>query len=121
MNDKNILIVEDEILIAQLIRESVTQFGFQADVVKSGPEALEYVQTNQVDLILMDVMLGGPLNGIDTVVEIQKQSLEIPVVYATGAMIEKDAPELTATNPAGVVKKPIHIGQLIQTIKEILD
>ena len=79
-----ILIVEDEALIAEHMRERLTQLGaLVVDVVDSGPDALISAQWKRPELVLMDIELKGTMTGTDTAVEIRKLRA-IPVIFLTG-------------------------------------
>lgn len=78
-----ILVVEDEALTAMLMKALLGQLG-HTDVytVASGERALSFVAENPPQLIFMDVMLAGALDGIETTLEITKIK-PIPVIYTT--------------------------------------
>ena len=82
MNKKNILLVEDEALIAIMEKSELEKYGYTVAHLKSGEKAIKYIDENynKIDLILMDIDLG---NGIDGT-EAGKRILEkhnIPVVF----------------------------------------
>ena len=82
-NQLHFLIVEDEPMMAILLKKLLAQLGYeQVSWVKSGEEAIAAAQNTQFDLILMDINLEGELDGIQTAEIIQSKS-EIPVIYAT--------------------------------------
>lgn len=81
---KNILIVEDELIISLMLEQMVENLGHNVLAkVTSGEEAIEVANTTQPDLILMDIRLQGDMDGIETMEEIRK-SLNVPVIYITG-------------------------------------
>jgi CheY-like chemotaxis protein len=79
----NILIVEDEMITALDIRNQLRRLGYQVSALaKSGDEAVRLSSELNPDLILMDVNLAGPMNGIEASRRIQ-ETKRVPVVYLT--------------------------------------
>jgi DNA-binding LytR/AlgR family response regulator len=103
---KNILIVEDELLIAEDIKTTVEELGHNviAIVVRAG-KAIEILNTQKVDLILLDITIKGDLNGID-LAEIVNQQFKIPFIYLTSHASSKTVNQAIKTAPQGYVVKP---------------
>ena len=88
MELKRIMIVEDEAIIALDIRKRLESLGyFVSSVVDSGEKAIEAVLKIQPDLIIMDIMLKGKINGVDASILIW-QYFKIPVIYVTSCFDE---------------------------------
>ena len=78
-----ILIVEDEQLVAVDLEAHLTRLGYQVvDTAASGEEAWEKAQAAQPDLILMDVRLAGPMDGIEAARRIRREC-DAPIVFLT--------------------------------------
>src|SRR5580693_8210425 len=78
---ENILIVEDEGLIAADVQSKLQRIGYPHPViVQSGVEALRCARATPFDLVLMDIRLQGDMDGIATA-EMLKTEFETPVVY----------------------------------------
>lgn len=83
MSEAKILIVEDEFLIAQGLARKLKKLGYQVmDIVASGVEAIQRTREFHPDLILMDILIEGDRDGIETAAEIY-QSYFVPVIYVT--------------------------------------
>lgn len=83
-NSKKILIVEDEALVGMMLARKVESHGFfVCDVVGTGEEAVTAFHSHVPGVILMDVSLGGSMDGIDAGREIRLTS-EVPIVFFTG-------------------------------------
>ena len=83
MVNARILVVEDERITAEDIKDSLNNLGYEvSDLVSSGEEAVKKVEELQPDLILMDIRLEGEMDGIDAVEEI-REKYDIPVIYLT--------------------------------------
>lgn len=80
----NILVVEDEAIVALATKFTLTNMGHTTQaVVSKGEQALEGISKQPVDLILMDIKLKGALDGIETAVKIRKTT-NIPILFLTG-------------------------------------
>ena len=98
---KTILIVEDEPLLSSALSLSLSKDGFQILTAVNGNEALNLVNTNKPDLILLDIIMPG-ISGIDVVKQLKtdQQLNTIPIIILTN-LADKDT-ETTARN-LGVV------------------
>jgi PAS domain S-box-containing protein len=115
-----ILVVEDEIIVAWDIKETLEKLGHTVvDLVVSGAEALESAANDSPDLVLMDIRLEGDIDGITAGDEIYQQ-LKIPVVYLTAHADELTLARATKTNPFGYIIKPFQSQSLQSTIKVAL-
>lgn len=101
-----ILIVEDEMIIAENISLQLTNLGYQVTgIVPRGEEVLGHIEHNFPDIILMNINLKGDLDGIDIASLIQK-SYKIPIIYLTADADEAHFNRAKATNPYGFISKP---------------
>ncbi|MHC5828132.1 MAG: response regulator, partial [Nostoc sp.] len=83
MSKVNILIVEDEFIVAMDIRNRLQKFGYTVfGLVDSGEEAIEKAADNSLDLVLMDIILKGKMDGIEAA-EVIYNNFNIPVIYLT--------------------------------------
>ncbi len=118
MREPCILIVEDEKVVATDIEECLTEAGYGVlGASASGLEALKRIVETEPDLVLMDIKLKGPLDGIDVAEAIWKH-LDIPVVYLTAYADRETLERAKKTDPAGYVLKPFD-GQRLRTAVEI--
>jgi two-component system, response regulator PdtaR len=106
MTKPRILVVEDEAIVAQNIRESLHDFGYQvAGVAASGMQALRLAKELQPDLVLMDIRLIGNLSGVETAAQL-RGICDAPVVYLSAFTADLvDKPE-TAGAASEFVQKP---------------
>lgn len=114
---KRILIVEDEQIIGEDIKRTLEQFGYSViDVMSTGEETLQKIDKLNPDMILMDIMLGGTLTGIETANEVLK-SYDIPILYLTAFASEKILEEAKMTQPHGYIIKPFEEKELRASIE----
>lgn len=106
MDNIRILIVEDEPIIAADLEDRLTDMGFDiAGQCDSGEAALELVQLQAPDLILMDIHLSGRLDGIETTKKILEKH-HVPVVFLTSNSDEATFARAKSTLPAAFLTKP---------------
>jgi PAS domain S-box-containing protein len=112
MAEKRILVVEDEIITADDIRESLQDMGYTVlAVVSSGEEAIIKVEEDNPDLVLMDIMLSGEMDGIETAKQILLR-FNIPVVYLTAYSDKIILERAKITEPFGYILKPFNEREL---------
>lgn len=117
MNKKRLVIVEDERIIAEDIRSTLQKFGYEViQIFARGEDAVEQVPLIQPDLILMDVMLEGELDGIQTATII-KEIYEVPIIYLTAYANDNTLNKAKITEPYGYIIKPFEDRELHATIE----
>jgi two-component system, response regulator PdtaR len=113
-----ILIVEDEIIIAIDLKMRLENLGYYvSDIAVNGKDAIDKTGENNPDLVLMDILLNGDIDGIETAQQILKQ-YDIPIIYVTGSYDNTIYERAKLTEPSGFIKKPfdnIEIQNAIQT------
>jgi signal transduction histidine kinase len=121
MLNSKILVVEDEMLVAEDIAGRLRRLGYEVtDIVESGEEAIASVLKNPPDLVLMDIVLAGEIDGIETAEKI-RQHKQIPIVYLTAYGDKKTLNRSKTTDPYGYVVKPFDEQQLNTTIEIALN
>ncbi|MCK5148168.1 response regulator [bacterium] len=102
----SILVVEDERLIAEDVKIRLEYMGYDvAAIVSNGEEALHLAEEYKPDLVLMDIILHGAMDGIETS-EILNDRFNIPVVYLTSHTDDETLNRVKLTQPYGYVIKP---------------
>lgn len=117
MKRLKILIVEDEVLIAELISDYLLEADF--DVVGmaiSFDEALALFDQHHPDLVLVDIRLYGERSGIDLANELLKRNEAVPIVYLSSQYDPKTLDHALQTHPYGYLTKPIQKQTLRTTI-----
>lgn len=106
MTKANVLVVEDEFIVSKDIQSSLKKLGYHVvGAAPSGEKALEILESEQPDVVLMDIMLKGEMNGIETA-EIVKNQYSIPVIYLTAYADEATLSKAKVTEPYGYILKP---------------
>ncbi|MDX2100310.1 MAG: ATP-binding protein [Leptolyngbyaceae cyanobacterium bins.59] len=112
MVQAKVLVVEDEVIVARTIAAQLTQLGYQViDTASSGLAAIDKANRNRPDLVLMDVVLKGEMDGVTAASQIRAQ-LDIPIVFLTAYADENTLNRAKNTLPLGYVVKPFSSGEL---------
>jgi len=115
-----ILIVEDETIVAEDIRGSLQNLGYDISaVVSSGEEAVQKVEDGDPDLVLMDIVLKGEMDGIEAA-ELIKARFTIPVIYLTAYADETLLQRAKVTEPYEYILKPFEDEELRTVIEAAL-
>lgn len=106
MSKTNILVVEDESIVSKDIQHSLNKLGYNVvGAASTGEKALELARSERPDIVLMDIMLKGDMNGIETA-EIIRNELSVPVVFLTAYADESTLSKAKITEPYGYIIKP---------------
>jgi CheY-like chemotaxis protein len=104
--DSNILIVEDEIIIAADLKGRLENLGYNiVGVSATGNDAIRKTGETHPDLVLMDIMLKGDMDGIDTAQKI-RDLYDVPVIYLTAYFDDEILNRAKITEPFGYILKP---------------
>lgn len=117
MDATKLLIVEDELLIAHNLGRMLKKLKYQVvDIVSSGEAAIQAAIDKQPDLVLMDIIIKGSMNGIEAAQKIQS-TCNIPVVYITAYADDETVQQARKTGAYGFIVKPFKKEQLHGTIQ----
>jgi hypothetical protein len=117
MAKPKILVVEDNPVIAGMIRRFLTKSDYEiSGIVASGEEAVETAGQSMPDLALMDVQLAGQMDGI-TAARLIGERLHIPTIYLTGSSDAETIARAASTEAYGYLLKPVQERDLIKTIE----
>lgn len=115
---QHILIVEDEISLAQVLSEYLNQSGFISHIINDGSLVLDWIKQNPVDLMVLDLMLPGK-NGLDIYRELRTFS-DVPVVMATARVDEIDRLVGLELGADDYICKPYSPREVVVRVKNIL-
>lgn len=102
----NVLVVEDESIVSKDIQHSLTKLGYEVvGAAATGEKALELARSERPDVVLMDIMLKGEMNGIEAA-DIIKKELKLPVIFLTAYADEATLNKAKITEPYGYIIKP---------------
>lgn len=115
-----VLVVEDERLIARDLQYRLTQLGYApTDIAASGEAALRSIETVKPDLILMDIILQGTMDGIQVAEAVQAR-YQIPIIYMTAHADKATMERAQQTRPVAYLTKPYDEQELKQALAQAL-
>ena len=115
------LIVEDEALIAEDLRERLSRLGFSIIAsVDSADEGVAIATREQPDLVLMDIRLKGEKDGVEAAREIRRQ-VDLPIVYLTAYSDRLTVDRAKKSDHDGFLLKPFHRSELQATIQVAME
>jgi PAS domain S-box-containing protein len=117
LTNLKVLIVEDEALIAEEIRERLQRLGAVVlDVVDTGQGAIDSVEAELPELILMDIRLKGDMSGVQAA-EIIQSRFRVPLIYLTAHSDWETVQQAKSGDPFGYLLKPFNEADLVSTIE----
>lgn len=107
MSRARILIVEDEGIIAQDIQTTLEKLGYEVPAIATvGEEAIEKTAELKPDLVLMDIVLWGGMDGVEAATHIRDR-LRVPVIFLTAHSDSATLQRAKVTGPYGYIVKPL--------------
>jgi CheY-like chemotaxis protein len=118
MKNASIMIVEDELIVAEGLRWALTGMGYTVPATaSSGTEALQLTEEHRPDLVLMDIILeGSDIDGVETAGRIRSQ-YQIPVIFLTAYSDDATLERVKETEPQGYILKPFNERELHSSIE----
>ena len=120
MEKAKVLIVEDETITALGIKKDIENTeGISVSIVNNAVDAVITAQKEKPDVIIMDIMLKGQLNGIEAA-GIISGKYDIPIIYLTAYHDDETYYNANLTKPVKIINKPYNKSELIGTINDVL-
>src|SRR5437867_4683782 len=113
-----VLVVEDELRMASLIRRGLLEEGLAADVAASGEDAVWMAQSHDYDAIVLDVMLPG-LNGFETCRQLRSSGVWTPVLMLTARDAVEDRVAGLDTGADDYLTKPFSFSELLARLRAL--
>jgi two-component system chemotaxis response regulator CheB len=112
-----VLIVEDERIVAEGLRSSLEDLGYEVTgCVPTGEGAVEQAAAHPPDVVLMDIRLAGEISGVEAAKRIWERS-QTPVVYLTGSSDRRTLDDVKTSETYGYIVKPFHAEAIHATIQ----
>ncbi len=116
--ENRVLVVDDEKLIVKGLKFSLEQDGMQVDCAYDGEEALEYAQSNQYDIILLDIML-PKMSGLEVCQQIRENS-NVPIIMLTAKGDDMDKIMGLEYGADDYITKPFNVLEVKARMKAIM-
>lgn len=111
-----IMITEDEILIAEDLKQTLQELGHSVvGIVASGENAVTLAMRMKPDIIFMDIKLAGELNGIETAKTIARQ-LDVSIIFCSAYNDNDTLLRASAVNPLAYIAKPYDKSEIKKTL-----
>ncbi len=114
---EHILIVDDEETIRVLAKKLLLSLGYKVSIVSSGEEALSFLRTSSVDLLLLDMLMEPGMNGYQTFKQIKAEHPQQKALIASGFSETVDVTNAQALGAGAYLKKPYTLNELGIAIK----
>ena len=115
-----ILIVDDEEMIRETLKDIITNEGYKVEEAKEGEEAVNLVKKNNFDCVLLDIKM-PKMDGMEVLGHIKTMAPETPVVMITGHGDEESAFEAAKKGAYDFITKPPDLNRLLVTVRNALD
>src|SRR6188768_2064985 len=120
MLSNRLFIVEDSFIVSFHLQKTLENEGYNVvGVTDSGETALVEIEKSKPDLVLMDIMLSGKLDGIETAC-ICKEKFGVPVVFITALTDKETIQRAKVAEPYGYLKKPFEDRDIFTVIEMAL-
>lgn len=116
---ETVLVVDDEPRLVRLVREILSAVGYEVLSAQDGPEALEILALEQPEIILLDIMLPGEMDGYDVCRQIREFSA-VPIIMLTAKAREVDMLHGFDVGADDYLTKPFSAKELIARVKAVL-
>jgi len=117
MNEKKILILEDDIVVAMDLQELLNESGYVTMIAHSYDEAFKIAKSFKPNLAICDINLGETLTGIDFVKDIYIVHPKLEIIYASAFSNKITVEDVEATDPINYLVKPWNEDQIKVTVK----
>ncbi|MBN2847805.1 MAG: response regulator transcription factor [Coriobacteriia bacterium] len=119
MSEQTILIVEDDATIARFVELELRHAGFRVMLAGEGTTAIELLDRDGIDLVILDLMLPG-IDGLDVARHLRKRGSEIPILMLTARAETHDVVSGFEAGADDYLRKPFEIPELLSRIRALL-
>jgi DNA-binding response OmpR family regulator len=116
-----ILVADDDLLLAELLRHKLNQHGYQVTHVADGQAAVETAERDRPDLIVLDIMM-PKLSGIEVLRQLMymTETRDIPVIMLTARRKEQDVLQALQLGVEEYLVKPFSPDELLARLRKVL-
>ncbi len=113
MKELNILIVEDESIVAMEIESYISKLGYAvAGICSNAQDAFKAVKQSHIDVIMMDIHIKGELDGVETAALIKEDHPHIEIIFLTAHLDDYNVDRAIEVNPTAYLAKPFNREEL---------
>ncbi len=116
-----LLVVEDDVRIADVVRRTLSEAGYAVDVAHTAPAGIEAFEIETYDLVVLDLMLPGmPRGGMDVCARIRELNDDIPILMLTALDSTRKRVEGLDAGADDYLVKPFHLVELLARVRALL-
>ncbi len=115
-----VLIVDDEEMICDLLKRSLSIEGFQTDTAENGMLGLQKCAENKYDLVISDILM-PEMDGITMMEKIKDAQPEIPIILITGYAKQYTARKATEAGASDFLTKPFRNAEIMKSVRKALN
>ncbi|MCI9545425.1 MAG: response regulator [Lachnospiraceae bacterium] len=116
---KSILVVDDDVMNLKRTK-MILEKQYRVLLAKSGEEALDRLERDRIDLVLLDIAMPG-MDGIETFEQMNNYSIKVPVIFLTASGDEDDVMSAIRLGAANYLKKPFYPPELLKRVAKEFD
>ena len=118
---ESVLVIDDQPEQRIMAEHLLTNLGYRVVSVDSGPAAIEYLSTNQIDILILDMILGNEYDGLRTYQEILKIKSPQKAIIVSGYSLSSGVRQAQALGAGQFVRKPYTLESIGRALRETLD
>jgi len=116
----NIVIVEDELIAAEYLKEILIQNGFNVlDIIDNGKDAIKEIPTLQPDIVLMDIMLKDNISGSEVSLHLKQYVPKTAIIFLTAYADSEMVDYAIKSNSYGYLMKPYNENEIVNTLRVV--
>jgi CheY-like chemotaxis protein len=122
MDQLPLLVIEDESAVQAFLRAALARNGFQFEIVSSGAEGLQRLQTGRYCGVLSDMRTPGGVNGADVHAWLRQNQPDLVsrMLFITGDIVNEETRRILQTTGVPCIEKPFRVNELINAIRKVL-
>lgn len=115
-----ILILEDEVVLAQTMQEFLEEYGYEVDTFSNADSAYDAIYENVYDLLLLDVKVHGEKNGFEMLETLRSDGRKTPAIFITSLTDIEDFTRGYASGACDYIRKPFDLLELKLRIEQVV-
>jgi len=117
MKQERILVVDDEAIVRETIKNDLMEAGYDVVEARNGMEGVRQFKNGAIDLVISDLVM-GEMDGLEVLKEVKKISPDTPVIIITGYPSQKIAKEALVLGASDIINKPAGIRTLFKAVRQ---
>jgi two-component system, cell cycle sensor histidine kinase and response regulator CckA len=119
-NNETVLVIDDSPTQLDICKSILTQFNYKIKLAQSGEKGIERLKKNNIDVVILDMIMPGGINGYETYVELKRIKPDIKVILASGHAKDELVEKSLELGVTAYIKKPYRVDEICKVIRNIL-